>query len=222
MSNVIIVGGHGKVAQLATPLLVEAGHKVTSIIRDSDQEDTIKDLGATPLLLDVESATQDDFAKAFAGQDAVVWAAGAGGGNPERTYAVDRDAAIASMDAAQGAEAMRYIMISYYGSSLDHGVDEDNAFYPYAQSKALADEHLMDSDLHWTILGPSMLTLDEPTGKIRRVGRMAEENLAEGDSSDTSRANVARAIVAALSSEKTLNTIVDFVDGDTPIEDVLS
>ena len=220
MSNVIIIGGHGKVAQLATPLLVEAGHKVTSIIRNPDQKQTITDLGATPLVFDIETATQDDFAKVFGDQDAVVFAAGAGGGNPARTYAVDRDAAIASMDAAQGSEAMRYIMVSYYGSSLDHGVDEDSSFFPYAQSKALADEHLMDSDLRWTILGPSKLTLDEPTGKIRRVGRMTDEELAEGDSSDTSRANVARTIVAALGSNKTVNIIVDFVDGETPIEDI--
>lgn len=220
MSNVIIVGGHGKVAQLATPLLVEAGHKVTSIIRNSDQEDAIKQLGATPLLLDIETSNQDDLAKAFAGQDAVVWAAGAGGGNPDRTYAVDRDAAIASMDAAQGANAMRYIIISYLGSSLEHGVSEDSAFYPYAQSKALADEHLMDSDLHWTILGPGSLTLEDPSGKIRRVGRMSDDVLGENDNKDTSRANVANAIAAALGSEKSVNNIVDFVDGDTPIEDI--
>lgn len=220
MSNVIIVGGHGKVAQLATPLLVEAGHKVTSIIRSADQEDAIKQLGATPLLLDIETSNQDDLAKAFAGQDAVVWAAGAGGGNPERTYAVDRDAAIASMDAAQGANAMRYIMISYLGSALDHGVDEDNSFFPYAESKALADEHLMDSDLHWTILGPGKLTLDDPSNRIRRVGRMSNDELGENDSKDTSRANVANAIAAALSSDKTVNNIVDFVDGQTPIEDI--
>ncbi|MDN6678766.1 MAG: NAD(P)H-binding protein [Yaniella sp.] len=220
MSNVIIVGGHGKVAQLATPLLVEAGHKVTSIIRSADQEDTIKQLGATPLLLDVETSNQDDLAKAFAGQDAVVWAAGAGGGNPERTYAVDRDAAIASMDAAQGANALRYIMISYLGSSLDHGVDEANSFFPYAQSKALADEHLMDSDLHWTILGPGMLTLEDPSNTIRRVGRMSNDSLDDNDSKDTSRANVANAIAAALSSDKTVNNIVEFVDGQTPIEDI--
>ncbi|HIY85731.1 MAG TPA: NAD(P)H-binding protein [Candidatus Yaniella excrementavium] len=220
MSNVIIVGGHGKVAQLATPLLVEAGHKVTSIIRSADQEDAIKQLGATPLLLDIETSNQDDLAKAFAGQDAVVWAAGAGGGNPERTYAVDRDAAIASMDAAQGANALRYIMISYLGSSLDHGVDEDNSFFPYAQSKALADEHLMDSDLHWTILGPGMLTLEDPSNTIRRVGRMSNDSLDDSDSKDTSRANVANAIAAALSSDKTVNNIVEFVDGQTPIEDI--
>src|SRR5699024_11060904 len=148
MSNVIIIGGHGKVAQLATPLLVEAGHNVTSIIRNTDQEETIKQLGATPLLLDIETSNQDDLAKAFAGQNAVVWACGAGGGNPDRNYAVGRDAAIDSMDAAQGANAMRYVMISYLGATLELDVPEVSPFYPSAHSKALADELLMDSDRH--------------------------------------------------------------------------
>lgn len=222
MTNIIIIGGHGKVAQLATPLLVEAGHTVTSIIRNPEQQADIEALGATPLVFDIETANQDDFAKVFTGFDAVIWAAGAGGGNPARTYAVDRDAAIASMDAAQGAEALRYVMVSYHGASLEHGVPEDHSFFPYAEAKAQADEHLMNSELQWTILGPGMLTLEEPTGTIRRVGRQADEDLAEGDNRDTSRANVARAIVAALNSEATVKTVVDFVDGDTPIDKVFS
>ena len=220
MSKVMIIGGHGKVAQLATPLLVQAGHTVTSIIRNPDQEDTIRTLGADPKILDIESATRDDFAEAFRGQDAIIWAAGAGGGNPTRTYAIDRDAAIASIDAAQQVGVKRYIMISYLGSSLEHEVPSDHAFYPYAQSKAIADDHLMQSELDWTILGPGALTLEYPSKKIRRVGRMASENLAEGENRDTSRANVAQAILAALTSDKSIRTVVDFVDGDTPINEV--
>src|SRR5690625_7379269 len=113
MANVMIIGGHGKVAQQATPLLIEAGHTVTSMIRNADQEETIKDLGATPLVLDVETASKDDLVKAFADQDAIVWAAGAGGGNRERTYAVDRGADIASMDGAQAADTDRLSMSAY-------------------------------------------------------------------------------------------------------------
>ena len=220
MAKVMIIGGHGKVAQLATPLLVQAGHTVTSIIRNPDQEETIRTLGATPLVFDLESATREDFAEVFRGQDAIIWTAGAGGGNPDRTYAVDRDAAIASIDAAQQVGANRYIMVSYLGSSLDHGVPDDSSFYPYAQSKAIADDHLMQSELDWTILGPGTLTLDDPSDKIRRVGRMASDTLAEGQARDTSRANVAQAILSALTSQKSIRTVVDFVDGDTPINHV--
>lgn len=220
MSKVMIIGGHGKVAQLATPLLVQAGHTVTSIIRNPDQQDTIATLGATPQVLDVESATREEFAEAFRGQDAIIWAAGAGGGNPTRTYAVDRDAAIASIDAAQQAGADRYIMVSYHGASLNHDVPNDSPFYPYAQSKAIADDHLMQSELDWTILGPGALTLEDPSGKIRRVGRMTSDDIAEGENRDTSRANVAQAILSALTSDKSIRTVVDFVDGDTPINEV--
>ncbi|KIT68081.1 NAD-dependent dehydratase, partial [Staphylococcus aureus] len=56
MSKVMIIGGHGKVAQLATPLLVQAGHTVTSIIRNPGQEDTIRTLGAIPMVFDIEQA----------------------------------------------------------------------------------------------------------------------------------------------------------------------
>ncbi|TFI50643.1 NAD-dependent dehydratase, partial [Micrococcus endophyticus] len=36
MTRTVIIGGHGKVALLAAPLLAEAGHDVTSIIRNPE------------------------------------------------------------------------------------------------------------------------------------------------------------------------------------------
>ena len=127
-------------------------------------------VGATPVLADVETATAEELADQLRGHDAVVWSAGAGGGNPERTYAVDRDAAIRSMDAAAAAGVQRYVMVSYLGAGKDHGVPEDNSFFPYAEAKAAADEYLKSTSLDWTILGPGALTLEPATGKIGRTG----------------------------------------------------
>src|SRR5699024_6239831 len=76
------------------------------------------------------------------------------------------DAAIASMEAAQRVGAERFVMVSYFGASLDHGVPESEPFHAYAEAKARADEHLRGTELAWTILAPSRLTLDEPTGRI--------------------------------------------------------
>jgi uncharacterized protein YbjT (DUF2867 family) len=75
---------------------------------------------------DVETLTTEQLADLLRGQDAVVWSAGAGGGNPARTYAVDRDAAIRSTEATQGAGVPRYVMVSYLNARTGHVVPEDD------------------------------------------------------------------------------------------------
>src|SRR3954453_1221334 len=158
MSRVTIIGGHGKVALLAAPLLVADGHDVTSVVRNPEHVADVEATGATAAVLDVEHASTDEIAELVRGSDVVVWSAGAGGGHPARTYAVDRDAAIRSMDAAVGARVRRYLMGSYFGSGVDHGVPADHGFFAYAEAKAAADAHLAASTLDWTVLGPSGLT----------------------------------------------------------------
>jgi uncharacterized protein YbjT (DUF2867 family) len=216
MADVVIIGGHGKVALLALPLLAEAGHSATAVIRNPAHAADVEAAGGTPLVLDVENATADDLAAAFAGHDAIVWSAGAGGGDPRRTYAVDRDAAIRSMDAAARAGVRRYVMVSYLGAGPDHGVPEDNSFHAYAEAKAAADAHLRASGLDWTVLGPAGLTLEEPTGLIDVAP------LPEGAERKVSRANVARTIVAALELDATIGRTIEYVDGATPIREALA
>lgn len=212
----LIFGGHGRVALLASTILAGDGHTVTSIIRNPDHAADVARTGATPLVLDVEAADREDLVEAMRGHDAIIWSAGAGGGNPARTRAVDLEAATRSMDAAKEAGVSRYVMVSYLNSRLDHGVPESEPFYTYAQAKAEADEHLRGSGLDYTILGPGSLTLEEPTGRITVV-----EGGATG-STDTSRGNVALAIAAALDSPASIGRTIGFIDGDTPITDVFS
>src|SRR4051795_3738124 len=131
MSRVTIIGGHGKVALLAAPLLRADGHDVTSVVRNPDHAPDVEATGATAAVLDGEHASTDEIADLVRGSDVVVWSAGAGGGSPERTYAVDRDAALRSMEAAVQAGVGRYVMVSYFGAGPDHGVSEDHSFYPY-------------------------------------------------------------------------------------------
>lgn len=212
MSRIAIVGGHGKVAMLLTPLLVEREHSVTALIRDPAQARDVEAVGATPLVADVEALDTAGIAEVIAGHDALVWAAGAGGGNPERTRAVDQEAAIRSMDAAEQAGVKRYVMVSYCGAGPDHGVEPDSPFFPYAEAKAAADEHLRASGLDWTVLGPSGLTMEPATGSIQ-VGR-------EG-SNQVSRENVARVIAETLDSNATVGRTIEFHDGSTPIAEAL-
>lgn len=213
MSRIAIVGGHGKIALQAAEILASDGHDVTSLIRKPEQRADIEGAGATPSIINLESASWDELADVFRGHDAVVFSAGSGGGSPERTYAVDRDAAIRTMDAAKTAGVPRYVMVSYLGAGPDHGVPEDDGFYAYAESKAEADTHLKEIDLAWTILGPSMLSDDPRTGSI------------EVDPSKTgsvSRGNVAQVIAAVLADDSTIRRTIDFIDGATPIRDAVA
>lgn len=213
MSRVLIIGGHGKIALRLAPLLVARGDEVTSVFRNPDHQDEVAATGATPLVADIEHLDTAGLAELVQGQDAVVWSAGAGGGSPARTYAVDRDAAVRSMDAAKAAGVTRYVMVSYLGARLDHGVPEDNSFFAYAEAKAAADEHLRASGLDYTILAPGPLTLDEPTGLIE---------VANPGDGRVSRADVAGVAAAALIDDGTIRRTIAFGNGTTPIVDALA
>ncbi|WP_295650028.1 SDR family oxidoreductase [uncultured Dietzia sp.] len=212
---VTIVGGHGKVALRAARILSEAGAEVYSVIRNPDHAEDVRAAGATPVVADVEKLDDDEFREVLRGSGSVVWSAGAGGGNPDRTYAVDRDAAIRSMDACVAEGVERYVMVSYDGAGPDHGVPEDNSFFPYAEAKAAADAHLRETDLKWTILGPGALT-DEPGGESIGVGDDKSEDR------KTSRDVVADVIAAVLRRPDTIGRTIDFSDGDTPIGEALT
>ncbi|MDZ4353021.1 MAG: NAD(P)H-binding protein [Arthrobacter sp.] len=211
MTRIAIIGGHGKVALELSRNLSGEGMDVTSFIRDPDQREDVAATGATPVVLDVEHSTTAEIAEALRKHDAVVWSAGAGGGSPERTYAVDRDAAIRSMDAAAKAGVGRYIMVSYLGAGPDHGVPEDNSFFAYAEAKAAADAYLRGTDLDWTILGPGALTDGPGNGLI-------DVNPADGSGGqETARANVALVAAAVLGLPFTAGRTIEFRDGTLPL-----
>ncbi|HLS45742.1 MAG TPA: SDR family oxidoreductase [Ornithinicoccus sp.] len=217
MPKVAIIGGHGKVALHLARRLSQRGDEVTSIVRNPDHEREVAATGAHPLVLDVERSDTEALAAALAGHDAVVWSAGAGGGDPARTNAVDRDAAIRSMDAAVEAEVPRYVMVSYRGAGKDH-VPADNPFHTYAQAKAAADAHLRSTELRWTIVAPGALSLDPGRGSIA-LDRDGDRSL---DRTTVSREDVASVIAAVLADETTVGRTLEFVGGDEPIADALS
>ena len=217
MSRIIVFGGHGRIALLLAPHLVARGDEVTSVIRNPDHVAEVEQTGAHALVADVETLSTAELTKIIRGHDAVAWSAGAGGGSRERTYAVDRDAAIRTMDAAGGADAQRYVMVSWIGSKADHGVPEDADFFPYADAKWAADEHLRATDLDGTILGPGTLTFDDPTGRIV---------LDPEGRGEVSRADVAAVIAETLGNPSTFGRTIRFGNGTAgsavPIADALS
>ena len=213
--RVAIIGAHGKVARLLTPLLHESGHQVTGVVRNPDHVADVEADGAAGRVFDIESADVDAIAELLRGHDAVVWSAGAGGGNPQRTYAVDRDAAIRSMEAAGSAGVARYVMVSYFGAGPDHGVAKDNPFFAYADAKTAADAALAQTDLAWTILRPSGLTTDAGTGRI-------ETSLGGASSGSVARADVALVVAETLARPGLAGATVEFNNGEVPVGEALA
>jgi uncharacterized protein YbjT (DUF2867 family) len=213
--KVVIIGGHGKVALRLATILSDQDHEVTSVIRNPAQSDDVADTGAEPYVADVEHLDTTALVDVVTGQDAVVWAAGAGGGSPERTYAVDRDAAIRVIDAAEQAGVPRFVMLSYFGASLDHRVPGDDPFFAYAEAKAAADQHLRDSALDWTIVAPSALTDKDGTGQILTAESGAT-------ASEVSRDDVAEVIAEVLAAGRASGRMVEFNNGTVPISEALA
>jgi uncharacterized protein YbjT (DUF2867 family) len=212
MSRIVIIGGHGTVALHLARILAERGDEVTSVFRNPDHTGDVAATGARPVVADIETLDTGALVEVIDGHDAVVFSAGAGGGDPARTYAVDRDAAIRVIDAARQAGTRRFVMVSYFGAGPDHGVPEDNPFFHYAEAKAAADAHLRASGLDWTVLGPGRLTLEPATGRI-----------AVGAAGQVSREDVALVAAAVLTDDTSaIGRTIEFNNGDQPIAEALA
>src|SRR5690606_33216481 len=106
-----------------------------------------------------------------------------------------------------------FVMVSYFGAGPDHGVPESEPFFHYAEAKAAADAHLRASGLQWTVLGPSRLTLEPPTGRIATAPTASK--------GEVGRADVAAVIAATLADPSTVGRTIEFNNGDLPIAEAL-
>jgi uncharacterized protein YbjT (DUF2867 family) len=215
MTRIAIVGGHGKIARLLIPLLVDAGHQPVALVRNPDYSPELERLGAEVVLLDIEQDDAARFAEAFTGADAVVFAAGGGpDGNIERKRTVDLGGSLKSIEGARATGVTRFVQISAMG--VDQPVDGDpgDVWTAYVEAKRDADIALRDSGLDWTIIRPGGLTDDPPSGRVE---------LAESvDRGQVSRADVAAVLAGVLDEPATIHHQWELVSGNTPIPDAIA
>jgi uncharacterized protein YbjT (DUF2867 family) len=210
--DVVIAGGHGKIALHLERLLADSGHRVRALIRRRDQDSDVREAGAEPLLCDLE--LEDDLAHYVQGADAVVFAAGAGpGSGPERKRTVDLGGAVKLIDAARRAGIRRYVMVSSIGA--DEPSSGPEQMRPYLEAKAEADRRLADSGLDWTIVRPGRLTDDPGTGRVRVTDGM-------GARGEIPREDVARVLAAALGNDGTIGKTFVAIAGDSPVDEAIA
>jgi uncharacterized protein YbjT (DUF2867 family) len=210
--DIVIAGAHGKIARRLARLLVARGDSVRGLIRNPDHAEDLRADGSEPVLLDLEAAEPEQVAKAVAGADAVVFAAGAGpGSGPERKLTVDRDGAIKLLGGARAADVPRYVMISSVGA--ESPPDDDDVFSVYLRAKAEADRALTASDRDWTVVRPGSLSDDRGTGRVRIQTDSIRDQVPRDD--------VAAVLAAVLAEPRSARLTIYVVGGEEPIEQAL-
>ncbi|MCX4737340.1 SDR family oxidoreductase [Streptomyces antibioticus] len=207
--RIVIAGGHGQIALLLERRLAARGDEVAGIIRNPEQADDLREAGAEPVVLDLESASVEAVAERLRGADAAVFAAGAGpGSGTARKNTVDKGAAVLFADAAVLAGVRRFVVVSSMGANPKH--DGREVFDVYLRAKGEADAHVQrQKSLDWTILRPGSLTDDPGTGLVR-----LEAHTGRGP---VPREDVAAVLAELLDSPATAGLTLELIGGPVPV-----
>lgn len=237
--RVLLLGGHGKVSQLLTPLLLSRSWQVTSVIRDPSQKPTIISLGKdqpgslnvlVSSLEDIKTQSQAQSIIKSTSPNYIVWSAGAGGkGGPERTKAVDQDACIGFIRAAASTPTVsKFLLVSYLGSrrlkapwwSEEEWIAtqevNNGALKNYYPAKLAADECLTTlfskgrADHVGICLRPGNLIDDEGDGRVALGKTKARGKIRRED--------VARVAAELLASESVRSCWLDLLEGEQDIK----
>ncbi|MFP5021133.1 SDR family oxidoreductase [Pseudonocardia phyllosphaerae] len=216
--DVVIAGGHGKIAMRLAARLAGQGHTVRSIVRNPGHTEEVRGTGAEPVVADLEDTTADALAEHLTGADAVVFAAGAGpGSDAARKETVDRDGATLLADAAAIAGIRRYLLVSSPGVDSEPDPELGEVWAAYIRAKKAAEDAIRADDrLDATILRPGKLTDDPGTGKVLLAPPPVER--AEVTRDDTA------AVIAALllGPDATAGTTLELREGDVAIADAVA
>jgi uncharacterized protein YbjT (DUF2867 family) len=202
--DVLIAGGHGKVARRLVRLLARDGHQARALIRNPDHAADVASDGGVPVLCDLE---RDDVEPHVEGADAIVFAAGAGpGSGAERKRTVDFGAAVKCVNAAESLGVRRFVIVSSIGAHDPEGGPEP--MRPYLRAKAEADARVAASTLDWTIVRPGSLTDDPGTGLV-------DVSTTLGRRGPIPRDDVALVLAETLQAPATIGLTFEVFSGET-------
>ncbi|KAJ4474848.1 hypothetical protein J3R30DRAFT_3775996 [Lentinula aciculospora] len=236
MVQVLLLGGHGKVALHITKILAAHKHKIISIIRNPDHANDILDQHPEnsflidPKVASIEETDEEGAKELMKDVDWVIWSAGAGGkGGPERTKAVDEIAAKRFIKAALLAPSVtKFLMVSASSSRrspASYWSDSDITTFQktwesigtYSEAKTAADEYLYDESRksqksNWVdiCLRPGMLSDKPGTGQVD-LGRAKLAG-------SVPREDVAAVAVELLEKENGGGLWIDLISGSESIQ----
>lgn len=209
--KVFIAGGSGRVAAATIKELTEKGHEVYAGSRHP--ESIIKGDAVHPVEFDLHEDVVS-MAKQLKGMDAVYFLAGSRGKDLLQT---DAFGAVKLMQATEKAGIRRYVQLSsIFALAPEKWQDEPSlsSIINYDIAKFFADEWLISkTDLDYTIVGPSVLKEEEPTGKIQVSPEHAGTNPIP---------DVAAVLADVIDKPNTYKKVIEICSGETPINEALN
>ena len=205
--RVLVIGANGNTGRRVVRRLSGGPHVPVAMIRDPAQGPGFHRLNVSTVVADLECPVDH----AFENCDAVIFAAGSGGHTgKDKTVLVDHLGAIRAMVTAQVQSVRRFIMLS----ALNADVNSTSRIAHYHRAKAHADNHLRETDLDYTIVCPGGLHDAPGTGRVTVSSRVHGQG-------NTSRDNLAAALVACLGLSNTCGKTFSLLDGETPLDQAL-
>lgn len=207
MTEVLVIGAHGRSGSAIVRELVSSGHRVSGTVRRSGHLEALRSVGVEGHVLDLLTATRDDVRRAVAGSGAVVYAAGSRGGDTrEAVSRVDGEAITLAADAALWAGVARFVVISAHRTDEDFG---DDHVVHLLRAKRAADAYVRATARGWTIIRPDALTEEPPSGRVRLGATVPNGALP--------RADLARLVRIVLETPAAARQQFEVTAGPTPI-----
>lgn len=208
--HVLVIGSTRGTGNLVVRELLGRGHQVRALVRAQDQMPALEELGATPVLGDLEG----DLDGVVDGVDAVVFCAGSGSKTgPDATLRVDLHGAVRVIDACVAGGVRRFVMLS--SIAADDPMKASAGIRHYLAAMHARDRILVASGLDATIVRPGGLTHDAGAGQVE-VGLPTL-----GQRGSIPRADVAAVLVGCLERDDTIGATFEVISGATPIDAAL-
>ncbi|WP_417699004.1 SDR family oxidoreductase [Pseudoalteromonas lipolytica] len=207
----LIIGASGQIGKMTTQKMLAQEHEVVALVRDKSKLTDIEH----PNLSIVEQDLENDFSRVLTGVQQVIFSAGSGGATgADKTLLIDLWAAVKAINYAVDAQVEHFIMVSSIGADDPDGIE--SSIKPYLVAKHMADEHLLHSGLHYSIVRPGTL-LNESASGLFTINRPATRQDAV-----INREDVADALVYIASHRPDKSQLFELFNGDKPLDELLA
>lgn len=154
--EVVLLGASGTIGRATARALLAHGHGVRAVLRPGSSPD----LPPSVAIHRAEATRPGALIAAMAGADAAISCLASRTGVPQDARAVDRDATIRAIAAAEAAGLARFVLLS--------AICVDPPRLAFQHAKRAAEDRLMAGPLDWTVVRPTAF-FKSLSGQVARV-----------------------------------------------------